>query len=101
MLKQLNATKAQKTLHFLSKSNRKIIFHFESSHTVHKVVRELSSRLDLQKKVFISHSYANTTFNEYVVQRILKKQETLNQDVALDIKKFTDYTAYMESWFNQ
>lgn len=27
--------------------------------------------------------------------------DTLNQDDALDIKKITDYTVYMESWFNQ
>lgn len=29
------------------------------------------------------------------------RQDTLNQDNALDIKKFTDYTAYLESLYNQ
>jgi len=60
-------------LYFLPKSNRKIIFHFERSHAVHKVVRELASHFVLEKKVFVSHSYANTAFTEYVAQRILKK----------------------------
>lgn len=29
------------------------------------------------------------------------RQGTLNRDDASDSKKFTDYTVYMESWFNQ
>lgn len=68
------------------------------------VQRDLASHFIRERKVFSSHNCGNTTFNKYVEKMSLRQDtlnQALNQDDALDVKKFTDYTVYVESWFNQ
>lgn len=68
------------------------------------VQRDLASHFIRERKVFSSHSCGNTTFNKYVEKMSLRQDtlnQALNQDDALDVKKFTDYTVYVESWFSQ
>lgn len=68
------------------------------------VQRDLASHFIRERKVSSSHSCGNTTFNKYVEKMSLRQDtlnQALNQDDALDVKKFTDYTVYVESWFNQ